>query len=648
MADITRCPFLRHLRADADQPTSATCAAARSRHDGTGQAFWFRPLTAALSEVPVDDREQPLLFHARTLDFQDVTVQATVTYRVADPALAATRLDFAIDPEHGRLAGHAAGADRQPADRAGPAARARPARPDAADRGADRGHERRSGSAVAAGAGRATRGWPRPGVEVVGVRVVAVRAEPDVERALQTPTREEVQQEADRATYERRAMAVERERAIAENELQNQIELARREEQLVDAARPERAPAAPTEQAAAGAHRRPRPPPVARSGCWREAEADADAGVVGDGRGRGREGPAGAPTRDAGPGDDPRRWRSRSSPATCRRSARSTSPRTWSPRCWPRSSPAPRPEEARDDPRHRGSSWCTGARSSTSCSPATAPAQAGFFLRTAGPGPRRGGGPARRPSRRRWRRCRAAIPADWRRAQVERDDLARFLFGPEDIVVAVGQDGLVANVAKYLDGQPVIGVNPEPGRNPGVLVPHRAGRGGRAAAGRRATEVATREPRTMVARRARRRPGAAGSQRGLRRAPEPPVGALPAGDGRRARGAAVVARACSSAPAPAPPAGAGRCGAGAGQRACDLPGAGQSGACAGSCGRPGPRPRPARHSPKDSSMEDGALTVTAESDLVVFGDGIECDTLHITWGQSVRLSVAPTRLHLLR
>jgi hypothetical protein len=41
-------------------------------------------------------------------------------------------------------------------------------------------------------------------------------------------------------------------------------------------------------------------------------------------------------------------------------------------------------------------------------------------------------------------------------------------------VVAVGQDGLVANVAKYLDGQPVIGVNPEPGRNPGVLVPHRA------------------------------------------------------------------------------------------------------------------------------------------------------------------------------
>jgi NAD kinase len=68
-----------------------------------------------------------------------------------------------------------------------------------------------------------------------------------------------------------------------------------------------------------------------------------------------------------------------------------------------------------------------------------------------------------------------AIPTDWRRGHVDRDDLPRFLFAGEDIVVAVGQDGLVANVAKYLDGQTVIGVNPEPDRNPGVLVRHTAG-----------------------------------------------------------------------------------------------------------------------------------------------------------------------------
>jgi hypothetical protein len=65
----------------------------------------------------------------------------------------------------------------------------------------------------------------------------------------------------------------------------------------------------------------------------------------------------------------------------------------------------------------------------------------------------------------------AAIPLDWRRAEVERADLPRFDFTAEDVVAVVGQDGLVANVAKYLDGQSVIGVDPEPDRNPGILVP---------------------------------------------------------------------------------------------------------------------------------------------------------------------------------
>jgi NAD kinase len=66
---------------------------------------------------------------------------------------------------------------------------------------------------------------------------------------------------------------------------------------------------------------------------------------------------------------------------------------------------------------------------------------------------------------------RAAIPEDWRFVRVGRDDLDRFIFSPEDVVIAVGQDGLVANLAKYLTGQPVLGVNPDPSANEGVLVP---------------------------------------------------------------------------------------------------------------------------------------------------------------------------------
>ncbi len=69
-------------------------------------------------------------------------------------------------------------------------------------------------------------------------------------------------------------------------------------------------------------------------------------------------------------------------------------------------------------------------------------------------------------------RVLGAVPAEWRRARISRADLDRFLFEPDDIIVVLGQDGLVANVAKYLDGQPVIGLNPYPQLYPGVLVNH--------------------------------------------------------------------------------------------------------------------------------------------------------------------------------
>ena len=70
-------------------------------------------------------------------------------------------------------------------------------------------------------------------ITVIGVRIVSIRPQADLERALEVPVREQVQQDADKATFERRALAVERERAIAENELQSKIELATREELLV-------------------------------------------------------------------------------------------------------------------------------------------------------------------------------------------------------------------------------------------------------------------------------------------------------------------------------------------------------------------------------------------------------------------------------
>ncbi|MFE5793172.1 SPFH domain-containing protein [Streptomyces sp. NPDC056503] len=231
MADITRRAGWRHLR-------SAPTAHIRHQrggtlaHDGAGLSFWFRPLSAALSEVPVDDRELAMAFHARTADFQDVSVQSTVTYRIGDPATAAARLDFSIDPDTGVWRG-------TPLEQIATLL-TESAQQHALDVLARTSLAQALVDGVAAVRERITDGLaaeprlPATGIEVVAVRVVALRPEPEVERALRTPAREQIQQEADRATYERRAVAVERERAIAENELASKIELARQEERLVD------------------------------------------------------------------------------------------------------------------------------------------------------------------------------------------------------------------------------------------------------------------------------------------------------------------------------------------------------------------------------------------------------------------------------
>jgi NAD kinase len=58
---------------------------------------------------------------------------------------------------------------------------------------------------------------------------------------------------------------------------------------------------------------------------------------------------------------------------------------------------------------------------------------------------------------------------------VERSFLPNFIFGAKDVVIAIGQDGLVVNTMKYLEGQPLLGVNPEPARWDGVLLPWRVG-----------------------------------------------------------------------------------------------------------------------------------------------------------------------------
>lgn len=230
MAEIRNYGVVRHLRAE---PSSHVLKFRNGRlqRSGRGLSFWFLPLSASLAEIPVDDREVAMIFHGRTADFQDVTAQGVVGYRVGDPLLLAERVDFSIDPRSGRhledpLSRLATAINQRAEQHAWSWIARTPVREVLA-----KGHERiREQIAEGLTGDESLSGM---GLTVVSVRVSSVRPTPDLEKALEAPTREQIQQAADEAAFSRRALAVEKERAIQENELQNRIELSRREEDLI-------------------------------------------------------------------------------------------------------------------------------------------------------------------------------------------------------------------------------------------------------------------------------------------------------------------------------------------------------------------------------------------------------------------------------
>jgi regulator of protease activity HflC (stomatin/prohibitin superfamily) len=230
MVEIRRFGPLRHLRADA---VSHVLRYDRGRVTTSrrGATFWFLPLSTSVAELPVDDRVQSFIFHGRSADFQDVVAQGSLTYRIVDPPALAERVDFSVDLLSGAHL-------KQPIERITAFLTERAERRAAAYLSATEvrrilaeGQVRLREEIEAAFAQDEELG--RLGLAVVAVSVTSVKPKPELEKALEAPTRERIQQKADEAAFARRAQAVEKERAIQENELQNRIELARREEQLI-------------------------------------------------------------------------------------------------------------------------------------------------------------------------------------------------------------------------------------------------------------------------------------------------------------------------------------------------------------------------------------------------------------------------------
>ena len=100
MAEIKIFGPFRLLRSDASAHIQLYQRGER-RKSGRGLAFWFMPDGASIAQIPMDDRDLPFLFKSRSRDFQEVTVQGVVVWRVSNPEAMADRIDFSIDLRQG-------------------------------------------------------------------------------------------------------------------------------------------------------------------------------------------------------------------------------------------------------------------------------------------------------------------------------------------------------------------------------------------------------------------------------------------------------------------------------------------------------------------------------------------------------------------
>lgn len=203
-------------------------AGGRVRREGMGLSFFYFAPRSTLVAVPVGSTDVPFIFQETTADFQAVTVQGHLTYRVKDAKRLAGLLDYSIKP-NGDYASddpdklppritHAA----QNAVRAEVQGRALRAVLLEADAIAQK---------VQASLALAP-GLAALGVEVLGFAVLAIKPVPETSKALEAEARERLLREADDAIYSRRNNAVEQERKIRENELNTEVTVAAKEREI--------------------------------------------------------------------------------------------------------------------------------------------------------------------------------------------------------------------------------------------------------------------------------------------------------------------------------------------------------------------------------------------------------------------------------
>lgn len=199
--------------------------------EGAGLSLWYFAPVTTLTVVPTDSRTEPFILSETTADFQEITVQGQVTYRVAQPRQIADMLNFSLDGRGRYLSEDPVRLSQRLLTQVEVATmpQLRAMSLSQALAGVD-GLVARVAETL-----RDATALKRLGLEVLDLSVLAIKPKPETARALEAEAREALLRRADEAIYARRNAAVEQERAIKENELNTEIAVENKQRQIKEA-----------------------------------------------------------------------------------------------------------------------------------------------------------------------------------------------------------------------------------------------------------------------------------------------------------------------------------------------------------------------------------------------------------------------------
>lgn len=200
------------------------------RKHGVGLAFWYWPHNTSVASLPMVTQDAAFIFSETTANYQEISIQGQLSYRLTDPVEAAKILDFTIDPKTGRYAGKDPEKLVQRVVNAVQANTRSGVNRLSLDDALIKVKE--LASAVLKQVQQEAE-LQVLGVVVEGLHFNAVKATPEMQKALEADYRESLQQRADLAIYARRKSAVEEESKISNREMDTEVELEERRRDLV-------------------------------------------------------------------------------------------------------------------------------------------------------------------------------------------------------------------------------------------------------------------------------------------------------------------------------------------------------------------------------------------------------------------------------